>query len=115
MLLTSIQEDDIAPLMEMHYMLLCKSKFGLNRIFSVKFDEIDTPTEKERAEINEIQARTDATLVQAGVISPDEVRQKLINSENSGYNGIDEEMQEEPFDLNDEEETEPNISGTVKL
>lgn len=115
MLLASIQEDDIAPLMEMHYMLLCKSKFGLDRIFSVKFNEIDTPTEKERAEINEIQARTDATLVQAGVISPDEVRQKLINSENSGYNGIDEEMQEEPFDLNDEEETEPNISSAVKL
>ncbi len=90
--------------------LLCKSKFGLNRIFSVKFDEIDTPTEKERAEINEIQARTDATLVQAGVIAPDEVRQKLINSENSGYNGIDEEYQEMP-DLETEEgngETQQN-------
>ena len=115
MLLTSIQEDDLAPLLEMHYMLLCKSKFGLNRIFSVKFDEIDTPTEKERAEINEIQARTDATLVQAGVIAPDEVRQKLISDENSGYSGINDEMEEEPFDLNDEEETEPNISSAVKL
>ncbi len=92
--------------------LLCKSKFGLNRIFSVKFDEIDTPTEKERAEINEIQARTDATLVQAGVIAPDEVRQKLINSENSGYNGIDEEMQEEPFeDETEEEEKDNNGNG----
>ena len=92
-------------------MLLCKSKFGLNRVFSVKFDEIDTPTEKERAEINEIQARTDATLVQAGVVAPDEVRQKLINSENSGYNGIDEEMQEESFDLNNEEEKDNNGNG----
>ena len=80
---------------------MCKSKFGLNRIFSVKFDEIDTPTEKERAEINEIQARTDATLVQAGVVAPDEVRQKLINSENSGYNGIDEEFEEMPDDFQD--------------
>ena len=99
MLLTSIQEEDLAPLMEMHYMLLCKSKFGLNRIFSVKFDEIDTPTEKERAEINEIQARTDATLVQAGVLAPDEVRQKLISDENSGYSGIDEEYAD--MDLED--------------
>lgn len=30
----------------------------------------------------------------AGVVAPDEVRQKLINSENSGYNGIDEEFEE---------------------
>lgn len=102
MLLASIQEDDIAPLMEMHYQLLCKSKFGLTRYFTVKFDEIDTPTEKERAEINEIQARTDATLVQAGAISPDELRQKLINDENSGYNGLDdEEPEEEPINLED--------------
>lgn len=100
MLLASIQEDDLSPLMEFHYQLLCKSKFGLTRYFTVKFDEIDTPTEKERAEINEIQARTDATLVQAGVIAPDEVRQKLINDENSGYNGIDEEITDEDF--NDE-------------
>ena len=79
---------------------------------TVKFDEIDTPTEKERAEINEIQARTDATLVQAGVVAPDEVRQKLINSENSGYNGIDEEMQEEPFeDETEEEEKDNNGNG----
>lgn len=103
MLLASIQEDDYAPLMELHYQILCKSKFGLNRIFSVKFDEIDTPTEKERAEINEIQARTDATLVQAGVLSPEEVREKLINDENSGYNGLEEEPEEEDISFEEEE------------
>lgn len=110
MLLTSIQEDDIVPLMEFHYQLLCKSKFGLTRYFTVKFDEIDTPTEKERAEINEIQARTDATLVNAGVLAPDEVRQKLINDENSGYNGLEEEI-EEPLDVNYEEENKQNFIG----
>lgn len=95
MLLASIQADDFKPLMEFHYQLLCKSKFGLTRYFTVTFDELDTPSEKERAEINSIIANTDATLVNAGVIAPDEVRTKLINDENSGYDGLDEELEEE--------------------
>lgn len=112
MLLASIQTDDFKPLMEFHYQLLCKSKFDLTRYFSVKFDELDTPSEKERAEINEINARTDATLVQAGVIAPDEVREKLINDENSCYSGIDAEPEEEPFNFEDEEENEYNQGET---
>ena len=56
------------------------------------------------AEINSIIANTDATLVNAGVIAPDEVRTKLINDENSGYDGLDEELEEEPLDFEDEEQ-----------
>lgn len=66
-----------------------------------KFSEIDVPTEKERAEINEINSRTDLNYIQAGVISPDEVRSVLREDVNSGYNTLSEEIEgsstEDPF------------------
>ncbi len=102
--LTSIQEDDYAPLLEMHYRCLAMSKYGIDREFSVHFEEIDTPTEKERAEINEINSRTYATLVNAGVISGDEVRERLKEDEDSGFNTLSDELPEdnEPFNFEDE-------------
>lgn len=56
------------------------------------------PTEKERAEINEIKSRTEMNYVQAGVVSPDEVRKGLREDVNSGFNTLTEEMEEsDPF------------------
>ena len=102
--LTSIQEDDFAPLLEMHYRCLAMSKYGLDREFTVRFEEIDTPTEKERAEINEINSRTYATYVNAGVITGDEVRERLKEDEDSGFNTLSDEIPEdnEPFDFGEE-------------
>lgn len=102
--LTSIQEDDFAPLLEMHYRCLAMSKYGLDREFTVHFEEIDTPTEKERAEINEIYSRTYATYVNAGVITGDEVRERLKEDEDSGFNTLSDEIPEdnEPFDFGEE-------------
>ncbi len=104
--LTSIQEDDYAPLLEMHYRCLAMSKYGLDREFTVHFEEIDTPTEKERAEINEINSRTYATYVNAGVITGDEVRERLKEDEDSGFNTLSDEIPEdnEPFDFGEEQE-----------
>ena len=104
--LTSIQEDDFAPLLEMHYRCLAMSKYGLDREFTVHFEEIDTPTEKERAEINEINSRTYATYVNAGVITGDEVRERLKEDEDSGFNTLSDEIPEdnEPFDFGEEQE-----------
>ena len=53
----------------MHYAILSKSKYGIKRDFTINFVEIDTPTEKERAEINNIKATTTATYFQAGIIT----------------------------------------------
>ena len=104
--LTSIQKDDFAPLLEMHYRCLAMSKYGLDREFTVHFEEIDTPTEKERAEINEINSRTYATYVNAGVITGDEVRERLKEDEDSGFNTLSDEIPEdnEPFDFGEEQE-----------
>lgn len=105
--LVSIQEDDFVPLLDFHYALLSKSKYGIVRDYTINFKEIDTPTEKERAEINEIKARTDSTYVQAGVISPDEVRDSLVKDPNSGYNNLTGEAPEEE-EINFFEEQEGN-------
>ena len=45
--------------------------------------------EKEQAEVREIQSRVDSAYVAAGVISGQEVREKVALDPNSGYNGID--------------------------
>jgi phage-related protein (TIGR01555 family) len=106
LLLTSIQEDDYVPLLNFHYALLSKSKYGIVRDYTINFSEIDTPTEKERAEINSMEAQTAAVLVNAGVISPDEVRNKLIKNPDSGFNDIEDDLPEddEPFNFGEEEQ-----------
>lgn len=48
--------------------------------------------EKVVAETNKIQADTDIELIEAGVITPTEARQRLIDDDNSGYNTLTEEI-----------------------
>jgi uncharacterized protein len=104
-LLLSIQTGDYVPILNRHYQLLTKSMFGKSYDYNCVFKPIDTPTEKERAEINEINSRTNAAYVNAGVVSAEEIRDVLREDENSGFHVLTEEMQgepadeEEPFDL----------------
>lgn len=102
LLLVAIQKEDFTPILDMHYAILAMSKYGIKRDFTINFEEIDTPTEKERAEINEIKARTDASYIQAGVFSPDEVRDNVVKDANSGYNDIQGELEDnEDFSFTD--------------
>lgn len=89
----SIQRQDYCPILDFHYRLLAKSLFGIDKHYSTNFDPIDTPTEKERAEIKELNSRTDLNYIQAGVISPEETRDVLRQDVNSGYNTLTEEME----------------------
>lgn len=90
-----IQNIDYVPILNFHYRLLAKSKLGIDKEYSCVFDDIDTPTEKERAEIREINSRTDATYINAGVVSPEEIRGVLRADEKSGYNVLSEEAPEQ--------------------
>lgn len=90
-----IQNIDYAPILNFHYRLLAKSKLGIDKEYSCVFNDIDTPTEKERAEIREINSRTDAAYINAGVVSPEEVRGVLRADEKSGYNALSEEISEQ--------------------
>lgn len=104
-LLQNIQNSDFAPILNLHYKLLAKSLYDIDKDYIVCFEEIDTPTAKEAAEIREINARTDSTYINAGVVSADEVRQVLREDINSGYNALEEEMSEEEnftdFEMNE--------------
>lgn len=91
----AIQRLDYCPILNFHYRLLAKSKYNIDKHYCCVFDEIDTPTEKERAEIRELNSRTDMNYIQAGVISPDEVRDVIRSDVNSGYNALAEEMEGE--------------------
>ena len=90
----NIQYNDFMPILDMHYQLLAKSKYGISAHYQITFDEIDTPTAKEAAEIREINSRTAATYINAGVISAEEERTKLREDETSGYNALEAEMPE---------------------
>lgn len=46
------------------------------------------PTPKEQSELNKTEAERDAAYITNGVVSPDEVRKKLIADPNSGYDGL---------------------------
>ncbi len=98
----TIQENDFKPILDLHYRLLAKSKYDLNLRYNIDFEEIDTPTGKEAAEIREINSRTDSAYINAGVLSPDEVRKVLREDETSGYNAL-EDMPEEAPDFGEEE------------
>lgn len=103
LLLTSIQEDDYVPILDLHYALLSKSKYGIVRDYTVNFKEIDVPTEKERAEINGIKAQTLSTYLQSGIITEEEARDNLIKDPDSGFNDITDELPDEDLGFGEEE------------
>lgn len=108
----AIQRLDYCPILDFHYRLLAKSKYNIDKHYCCVFNDIDTPTEKERAEIRELNSRTDMNYINAGVVSPDEVRGVIRADEKSGYNALAEEMEGEgiesdPFgDIDGGSETE---------
>ena len=65
---------------------------------TVSWMPLDSPTAKEYAEINELNARADLSLVQTGAISDADVNERLRNDKNSGYSTIRaiEEGEREP-------------------
>ena len=56
------------------------------------FAPLSEEDEKVVAETNKIQADTDIELIEAGVITPAEARQRLIDDDNSGYNTLTEDV-----------------------
>jgi phage-related protein (TIGR01555 family) len=90
--LENIQDYTLTPLLDRHYLLLAKSeiepKFGINPHFGVKWNEVNSVSEKERAEIDEINSRTDMNYINMGVLSQDHIQEKITKDENSRYDGM---------------------------
>lgn len=111
-MLESIQENDLARLINRHHMLLMLSeiapKFNIKPLkISVVFHPLDSPTAKELAETNKVKAETDSQLVAAGAIDGIDVRNRLIKDPRSGYSGI-ETMEENEPDNEENDETAAN-------
>jgi len=78
------------PFLERYYQLLAKSEFGESLSITVRWNELDAMTEKERAEVNKIKTERDNMAAQIGAIDGADVRRRMIKDENSDYAEIEE-------------------------
>lgn len=106
--LVEIQENDYLPLITRHNELYTKSVYGRVIPLDVTFNPIDTPTEKEVAEIAQIKSQTAANHINAGITTADEERDILRNEDGSAYSALPEEIEEPDIDLNFDEEDKEN-------
>lgn len=90
--LESIQTTDMEPLLDRHHMLLIRSEIAPGAPFatSVVWNSLDVVKEKERAEINKLQAETGAILVTSGAIDGVDERARITADDESGYTGLPE-------------------------
>ena len=86
------------------------SEFGdIDPDIYFEFEPLYEMSSKEKAEIRKIDADTDAVYVTAGVLSNNEVRQKVADDPDSPYHSLDlsDDIEIEEEDLDDDEEAEP--------
>lgn len=93
--LESIQEHDMAPMAERHYLILGRS-LGIAARIEVVFNDVDSMTAAKQAELNKTKSETNKTNVEIGAIAPDEVRSQLRDDKHSGYNNLADEAIEPP-------------------
>ena len=55
---------------------------------SVAWNSLDAMTAKEQSEVNLNKAQTDNALSQAGAIDAVDIRKRIVNDKESGYNGL---------------------------
>jgi phage-related protein (TIGR01555 family) len=89
--LESVQEHVMMPMLERHYQILSRS-LGLNVELTVVCNPVDSVTTQERADLNKLKSDTGVALINAGVISPDEERARLIDDEHSGYDRLEDSI-----------------------
>ncbi len=107
--LKEIQENDYNTILLRHYQILSMSEHGKDLNIDIVWDEIDTPTALEQAQIEQTQAQTDATYVGAGIIDQTEVRTMLRSNDDSRFNNLAEEMPDTLVDgMEDETAEEKN-------
>lgn len=97
--LESHQEDELTPIVERHTLCCQRSeKIAVGTDFEISWNPLDVLDGKEQAEINESKARTDQILAEKGAIDGYDIRQRIINDPDSGYNGIEDIVDGGPGD-----------------
>lgn len=84
------QEAHFSPPLDTIFNLIQLSEFGeIDEGLTYKFEPLWTLDDKELAEVNEIEARTDVQLVDAGIITVEEARKRLAADPEVPYDGLD--------------------------
>lgn len=94
--LETIQSDEYGPLLARHYELLVRSE-GWDFRVEISWNPTDAKTAEKQADINDKKAATGERLINAGVISPDEERDRIRNDKNSGYTLLGDEDADQQF------------------
>ncbi len=97
--LESIQEDDLTPLLEGHHLRMILSdvlpRFKTKSLYPViSWKSLDAMTAEQKASVRKIDSETAVNFLNGGVLTPTEVRGKLINDPDSGYSGLPDEAPE---------------------
>lgn len=87
--IASLQEKMFQTQMDRIVRILQMNAFGeINDNIEFKFTPLNEEDTALKVANNKVKAETDALLLANNVVSPEEVRQKLIDDDESGYNGL---------------------------
>lgn len=100
-MLESVQEHDMAPIIERHHLLCVRSfivpKFKVAPFeTSLEWAEVDPETAKEKSDREKTDADRDKALADTGAIDGIDVRDRLRKDKQSSYFGVEEAMPEGP-------------------
>lgn len=85
----SEQESSLRPVLTAMLGFIQLSEFGaIDDDLSFEFVELSEPTAKEVAEVRKSDAASGVAYIAAGVISPEEERERLMADPSSGYNNL---------------------------
>lgn len=87
--LESIQELELTPFLDRHY-LLAKLSYAptITSELEISWKPVDSPTAEELADLNLKKAQTGQALVNSGAIDGFDERQRISKDPDSGYSGI---------------------------
>lgn len=90
-----MQENVFEPFLRKAYAIICRSDLGNREKYDIVFNPLSVPTEAEQAATQGAKSSYYGNLINAGVVSPEEVRQALRQDENSGFTDIAEDLPED--------------------
>jgi phage-related protein (TIGR01555 family) len=85
----------LEPLLDRHYLILCKSELGINDGLTIKFNKLDAMTELEQAQVNLIKAQEREIYSNIGSIDGEDVRDLLKSDDTNSFLGLSDEMPEQ--------------------
>lgn len=113
--LQSLQKNHVTPLLNRHHQLCIKSRIAPSKEeafkVTVEWEPLDAMTSTEKAELRKLTAIADKAYLDTGAVNAQDIRKKIIADPESGYNGLDDETEDDEDIENNEIETESNVEG----